>query len=338
MATRARRCSTSVWMTRSAVRSASGCTKSAWCGHWSRPACAGLPTACAKSWWSKKSGPSSSSNSRMSCTTARRRIAPPCSANTATRKASAANGAPAAPPPIALPPAVSGKYGHTEAVGGEWSHGRPADSWLLRAKADLSPALVAQAIAERLKLLGVPPDVAARMDLRLMAIETRQQQSAAQGDSRGTDRLPWFCPGCPHNTSTRVPEGSIAMAGIGCHGMVTWMDRSTTSWTQMGGEGVPWIGQAPFSKRKHMFANRGDGTYHHSGLLAVRQSIDAGVNLTYKILFNSAVAMTGGQAVDGGQLGVPAMSRELAAEGARQIVVVTDEPAKYRGVADLAPG
>ncbi|MCW5259342.1 indolepyruvate ferredoxin oxidoreductase family protein [Verminephrobacter eiseniae] len=235
-------------------------------------------------------------------------------------------------------PAVFGKYGHTEGVGGEWSHGRPADSWLLRAKADLSPALVAQAIAQRLKLLGVPPDVAARMDMRLMAIEARQQQSAAQSDSRGTDRLPWFCPGCPHNTSTRVPEGSIAMAGIGCHGMVTWMDRSTTSWTQMGGEGVPWIGQAPFSKRKHMFANLGDGTYHHSGLLAVRQSINAGVNLTYKILFNSAVAMTGGQPVDGGQLGVPAMSRELAAEGARQIVVVTDEPAKYQGVTDLAPG
>ena len=120
--------------------------------------------------------------------------------------------------------------------------------------------------------------------------------------------------------------------------MVTWMDRSTTSWTQMGGEGVPWMGQAPFSKRKHMFANLGDGTYNHSGLLAVRQSINAGVNLTYKILFNSAVAMTGGQPVDGGQLDVPAMSRELASEGARQIVVVTDEPAKYQGVTNLAPG
>ncbi|WP_213958947.1 MULTISPECIES: indolepyruvate ferredoxin oxidoreductase family protein [unclassified Variovorax] len=234
-------------------------------------------------------------------------------------------------------PVVFGKYDHAEGAGGEWSHSRPAESWLLRAKADLSPALVAKAIAHRLKLLGVPADVAARMDVRLGEIEAKQR-STAQGDSRGTDRLPWFCPGCPHNTSTRVPEGSIAMAGIGCHGMVTWMDRSTTSWTQMGGEGVPWMGQAPFSKRKHMFANLGDGTYNHSGLLAVRQSINAGVNLTYKILFNSAVAMTGGQPVDGGQLDVPAMSRELAAEGARQIVVVTDEPAKYEGVTNLAPG
>lgn len=234
-------------------------------------------------------------------------------------------------------PAVFGKYDHTEGAGGEWSHSRPAESWLLRAKADLSPALVAKAIAHRLKFLGVPADVAARMDVRLMEIEAKQR-ATAQGDSRGTDRLPWFCPGCPHNTSTRVPEGSIAMAGIGCHGMVTWMDRSTTSWTQMGGEGVPWMGQAPFSKRKHMFANLGDGTYNHSGLLAVRQSINAGVNLTYKILFNSAVAMTGGQPVDGGQLDVPAMSRELASEGARQIVVVTDEPAKYEGVTNLAPG
>ena len=232
-------------------------------------------------------------------------------------------------------PAVFGKYGHN--AGGEWSHRKPGEDWLLRAKADLSPALVARAIAQRLAVLGVPADVQARMDLRLREIEARER-AAAQGDSRATDRLPWFCPGCPHNTSTKVPEGSIAMAGIGCHGMVTWMDRNTTSWTQMGGEGVPWMGQSAFSTRKHMFANLGDGTYNHSGLLAVRQSIHAGVNLTYKILFNSAVAMTGGQPVDGGELDVPAMSRELAAEGARLIVVVTDEPAKYQGVANLAPG
>ncbi|MCO4891668.1 indolepyruvate ferredoxin oxidoreductase family protein [Cupriavidus sp. WGtm5] len=238
-------------------------------------------------------------------------------------------------PPDARP-AVFGKYHHTDGVGGEWSHPRPADDWLLRAKADLSPALVAKAIAQRLRLLGVPADVAARMDVRLKEIEARER-ATAQGDSRGTDRLPWFCPGCPHNTSTRVPEGSAATAGIGCHGMVVWMDRSTTSWSQMGGEGVHWMGQAPFSKRNHMFANLGDGTYNHSGLLAVRQSIHAGVNMTYKILFNSAVAMTGGQPVDG-QLDVPAMSRELAAEGARQIVVVTDEPDKYKGVANLATG
>lgn len=233
-------------------------------------------------------------------------------------------------------PAVFGKYDHTDGAGGEWSHSKPGQDWLLRAKADLSPALVAKAIAHRLRLLGVPPDVAARMDVRLKEIEAKER-STAQGDARGTDRLPWFCPGCPHNTSTRVPEGSTAMAGIGCHGMVTWMDRSTTSWSQMGGEGVHWMGQSAFSKRTHMFANLGDGTYNHSGLLAVRQSIHAGVNLTYKILFNSAVAMTGGQPVDG-QLDVPAMTRELAAEGAGQIVVVTDEPGKYAVVNNLAAG
>ncbi|CAG2145803.1 hypothetical protein LMG31506_03262 [Cupriavidus yeoncheonensis] len=233
-------------------------------------------------------------------------------------------------------PAVFGKYQHADGAGGEWSHRKPAEDWLLRAKADLSPALVAKAIAQRLKALGVPADVAARMDVRLKEIEAKER-ATAQGDSRSADRLPWFCPGCPHNTSTKVPEGSVATAGIGCHGMVVWMDRSTTSWSQMGGEGVHWMGQSPFSKRNHMFANLGDGTYNHSGLLAVRQSIHAGVNMTYKILFNSAVAMTGGQPVDG-QLDVPAMSRELAAEGARQIVVVTDEPEKYKGVSNLAAG
>ncbi|MBP0619629.1 indolepyruvate ferredoxin oxidoreductase family protein [Cupriavidus consociatus] len=241
--------------------------------------------------------------------------------------------------PAAARPAVFGKYHHADGTagnGGEWSHRKPAEDWLLRAKADLSPALVAKAIALRLKALGVPADVAARMDRRLQEIAAGEQASA-QGDSRATDRLPWFCPGCPHNTSTLVPEGSVATAGIGCHGMVVWMDRSTTSWSQMGGEGVHWMGQAPFSKRAHMFANLGDGTYNHSGLLAVRQSIHAGVNLTYKILFNSAVAMTGGQPVDG-QLDVPAMTRELAAEGARQIVVVTDEPGKYKGAGNLAAG
>ncbi|SAL87205.1 indolepyruvate ferredoxin oxidoreductase [Caballeronia arvi] len=235
-------------------------------------------------------------------------------------------------------PIVLGKYVHgdNEVAGGEWSHARPADDWLLRAKADLTPSTVAKAIAGRLKKLGVPPDVAARMDVRLAQIDAAER-AAADGAKVGADRLPWFCPGCPHNTSTRVPEGSLATAGIGCHGMATWMDRSTTSWSQMGGEGVSWMGQAPFSKRAHMFANLGDGTYNHSGLLAIRQSVNAGVNITYKILFNSAVAMTGGQPVDG-QLDVHGMTRELTAEGVKRIVVVTDEPEKYAGAADLAPG
>ncbi len=111
------------------------------------------------------------------------------------------------------------------------------------------------------------------------------------------ERAPWFCSGCPHNTSTRVPEGSRAVAGIGCHYMTVWMDRATSTFTQMGGEGVTWVGQAPFTKEAHVFANLGDGTYFHSGLLAIRQSIAAGVNITYKILYNDAVAMTGGQRV-----------------------------------------
>lgn len=216
-------------------------------------------------------------------------------------------------------PIVLGKYNHVDGkdIGGEFSHHKPGEDWLLRAKADLTPALIAKAIARRLKKLGVPPDVAARIDKRIAEIESKER-SIVQGDGRSSDRLPWFCPGCPHNTSTRVPDGSIAMAGIGCRGMAVWMDRSTTTWTQMGGEGVPWMGQAPFSKRSHMFANLGDGTYNHSGSLAVRQSINAGVNITYKILYNSAVAMTGGQPVDG-PLDVPGLTRELAAEGANAL-------------------
>jgi indolepyruvate ferredoxin oxidoreductase len=141
-------------------------------------------------------------------------------------------------------------------------------------------------------------------------------------------RTPWFCSGCPHNTSTRVPEGSRALAGIGCHYMALWMDRSTATYTQMGGEGVPWVGQAPFTSEKHVFANLGDGTYFHSGSLAVRAAVAAKVPITYKILFNDAVAMTGGQPVDG-QMTVPQITQQMHAEGVRRIVIVTDEPGKY---------
>jgi indolepyruvate ferredoxin oxidoreductase len=236
-------------------------------------------------------------------------------------------------------PRVLGKYdldpeGET---GGEWSHARPQQDWLLRATADLTPALVAKAIARLLKRFALPDDVRALIDARL-AVIAAQERAIVQPGAQGMDRLPWFCPGCPHNTSTQVPEGSKSMAGIGCHGMVVWMDRSTNMWTQMGGEGTPWIGQAPFSKRTHMFSNVGDGTYNHSGILAIRQSIAAGVNITYKILFNSAVAMTGGQPIDGGGLSVGAMTRELEAEGAKRIVVVTDEPQNFDASSNLAPG
>ncbi|MBL8333551.1 MAG: indolepyruvate ferredoxin oxidoreductase family protein, partial [Rubrivivax sp.] len=235
-------------------------------------------------------------------------------------------------------PHVLGKFEDEDGdmSGGEWSLANPSQNWLLRANADLTPAIVARAIAKRLKKLGVDADTARRMDERLAIIDAREK-SLAQIQPGG-DRQPWFCSGCPHNTSTRVPEGSRAAAGIGCHFMAVWMDRSTVTFSQMGGEGVSWVGQAPFSKDHHIFANLGDGTYFHSGLLAVRQSIAAKVNITYKILFNDAVAMTGGQPVDG-TLRVPEMTRELDAEGAKKIVIVTDEPEKYVGAPiSLAPG
>jgi indolepyruvate ferredoxin oxidoreductase len=157
--------------------------------------------------------------------------------------------------------------------------------------------------------------------------------------SNGADsvkRTPYFCSGCPHNTSTKVPEGSRAMAGIGCHFMATWMDRSTVNLTQMGGEGVPWVAASRFTKEKHVFQNLGDGTYFHSGYLAIRQAIAAGTNITYKILYNDAVAMTGGQPVDG-KLTVPQILQQVVSEGAAYAVVVTDEPEKYEGIA-LPPG
>ena len=150
-------------------------------------------------------------------------------------------------------------------------------------------------------------------------------------------RTPYFCPGCPHSTSTRVPAGSHALAGIGCHYLAQFMDRNTARYTQMGAEGAGWVGEAPFSKRAHMFQNIGDGTYYHSGLLAIRAAIAAKVNITFKILFNDAVAMTGGQAMDG-PLTVPRISQQVHAEGARRVVVVTDEPHKYPRDAGFAPG
>ena len=141
-------------------------------------------------------------------------------------------------------------------------------------------------------------------------------------------RTPYFCSGCPHNTSTRVPEGSRALAGIGCHYLSQFMDRNTATFTQMGGEGAAWIGQAPFVETTHVFANIGDGTYTHSGILAIRAAVAAGVTMTYKVLFNDAVAMTGGQPLDGG-LTVPVVAAQLAAEGVKQVVIVSDEPHKY---------
>ena len=150
-------------------------------------------------------------------------------------------------------------------------------------------------------------------------------------------RTPWFCAGCPHNTSTRLPEGSRAMGGIGCHIMATWMDRGTRGTTQMGGEGINWLGMAPFTATRHVFQNLGDGTYYHSGSLAIRQAVAAGVPITFKILYNDAVAMTGGQGHDG-PLDVPAITRQVRAEGVERIAVVTDEPEKYPADCAFPPG
>ena len=157
-----------------------------------------------------------------------------------------------------------------------------------------------------------------------------------QSMGMGAQRLSYFCSGCPHNRSTVVPDGSIAAAGIGCHGMAVTMDRVGAGFTQMGGEGAQWVGASFFTNTEHLFQNIGDGTLFHSGSLAIRQAVAANVNITYKILYNGAVAMTGGQAVDGG-LPVPELTRELQAEGVKRTVVLTDEPDRYAGIT-LAPG
>ncbi|MFG1296927.1 indolepyruvate ferredoxin oxidoreductase family protein [Xanthobacter variabilis] len=195
-------------------------------------------------------------------------------------------------------------------------------NWLFPVKGALDPNDIAIALGKRLLAYGPIADIAARV----ARLEEAQKALAATQDV--ATRIPYFCSGCPHNSSTKVPEGMRAYAGIGCHYMVQWMDRETTGFTQMGGEGANWVGEAPFSKRGHVFQNLGDGTYNHSGYLALRAAIAARVNVTYKILFNDAVAMTGGQRHDG-DLTVPVIARQVAAEGAERVVVVTDEPEKY---------
>ena len=154
-----------------------------------------------------------------------------------------------------------------------------------------------------------------------------------------TERTAYFCSGCPHNRSTAVPEGSLAGGGIGCHTLVTMSSRTdsqVTGLTQMGGEGAQWIGQSPFTDVEHIFQNVGDGTYFHSGQLAVQACVAAGVNITYKILYNSAVAMTGAQEVEGG-LTVPELTHKLVADGVTKVIVCADEPKRHKG-ASFAKG
>jgi indolepyruvate ferredoxin oxidoreductase len=197
---------------------------------------------------------------------------------------------------------------------------------------ELTPAMVARAVVGRIGRYFQSETIKSRLEFL-----ERKERSLAQ-DRATAERVPHFCSGCPHNTSTQVPEGSRAMGGIGCHYMATWMpDRNTQTFSQMGGEGVAWIGMAPFTETKHVFQNLGDGTYFHSGLLAIRAAQAANVNITYKILYNDAVAMTGGQPIDG-QLSVEDIIHQLRGEGIRRIALVSDEPGAWQGQFNAIPG
>ncbi len=203
---------------------------------------------------------------------------------------------------------------------------------ILPENGEISPTMVARALMGRLNNRAERPEFEQRM-ARLDSIE-----ATAGGEPARVLRSAFFCSGCPHNSSTKVPEGSLALAGIGCHSMAIWVpDRRTETISHMGGEGATWIGQAPFTAMNHVFVNLGDGTYHHSGLLAIRAAVAAQVNITYKILFNDAVAMTGGQPLDVNMTPWE-ISRQVHAEGVGKVVVVTDEPDKYPQGTDWAPG
>jgi indolepyruvate ferredoxin oxidoreductase len=203
--------------------------------------------------------------------------------------------------------------------------------WLFPAKGALEPVQIALALARRITAMMDAPDIRARVG-ELEAAE----RHAAKAQTL-VERIPYFCAGCPHNSSTIVPEGARAYAGIGCHYMAQWMDRATEGFTQMGGEGVNWVGEAPFSKRRHVFQNLGDGTFIHSGSLAVRAAVTSGTNITFKLLYNDAVAMTGGQPLDG-HMTVQQMAHAIAAEGVHRIAVVSDEPEKYGGAGGFPAG
>ncbi|KRG68546.1 indolepyruvate ferredoxin oxidoreductase [Stenotrophomonas terrae] len=195
--------------------------------------------------------------------------------------------------------------------------------WILPSTGELTPATIAGVIGRRIQRFFNTESIEER--LRWMDVkEAEMALPRAQ-----FPRVPHYCSGCPHNTSTKVPEGSRALAGIGCHYMVTWMDRDTDTFTHMGGEGVTWAGQAAFTDTEHVFQNLGDGTYFHSGSLAIRQAIAAAVNITYKILYNDAVAMTGGQPVDG-TLTVPQIAHQMRSEGVYTIVLLSDDIQKWK--------
>lgn len=204
-------------------------------------------------------------------------------------------------------------------------------NWLFPIKGALDPNEVAITIGDRLLARGHDDAIATKVS------QLKQAQHALSELQEVAARTPYFCSGCPHNTSTVVPDGMRAYAGIGCHFMAQFMDRSTLGYTHMGGEGANWIGEAPFSNRGHVFQNLGDGTYNHSGYLALRAAIASGVNITYKILYNDAVAMTGGQPHEG-SLTVPQIALQVSAEGVKRIAVVSDEPDKYPSGIDWPKG
>jgi indolepyruvate ferredoxin oxidoreductase len=204
-------------------------------------------------------------------------------------------------------------------------------AWVLPSSGELTPARIARVIATRIGRYVTSRPIEQRLAFLL-------EKEAALAQPRPVfERTPHYCSGCPHNTSTVVPAGSRALGGIGCHYMATWMNRDTDTFSQMGGEGVAWIGQAPFTDTHHVFVNLGDGTYFHSGLLAIRAAVAAKANITYKLLYNDAVAMTGGQPLDG-TLTVPDLTRQLEAEGVARIDVVSDDPGRYAGDARIARG
>jgi indolepyruvate ferredoxin oxidoreductase len=203
---------------------------------------------------------------------------------------------------------------------------------LVEAQVKLTSDRIAQIIASRIAYFHKDEKVKARLKFLHQA-----DAKTASAASINTRRVPYFCSGCPHNTSTKVPEGSKGIGGVGCHYMATWMDREVEDFTHMGAEGATWIGEAPFVKTNHVFQQLGDGTYFHSGSLAIRAAVAAGVNITYKVLFNDAVAMTGGQPVDG-VLTVPMITHQMYQEGVKRITVVTDEPDKYGNNPGFAKG
>jgi indolepyruvate ferredoxin oxidoreductase len=212
-----------------------------------------------------------------------------------------------------------------EVIGKTDAENRP----VLSSLGELRPSRIMAVVADWLARLNPALD---RRELVVDFVTPKLLSNAADA----VKRQPYFCSGCPHNTSTKLPEGSRALAGIGCHFMASWMERGTSGLIQMGAEGVDWAAQSRFTSDKHVFQNLGDGTYYHSGYLAIRQAVAAKANITYKILYNDAVAMTGGQPVDG-QLSVPQIARQVEAEGVKQVVVVSDDIGKYRGQHTLFP-